>query len=93
MIKLSYIRMPVQLPQASGIKADKSGCDGLGDREICRVNLVKLATPTRNVFTWELERVVNERAVPGQSSAGPRSDVARADRPRSRCKGQLPGGC
>ncbi len=62
---VSYIRVPVELPQALGLERDERGSDRLTDRKVGRVDFPELAASAGRLLRRMFQRPVHERAVAG----------------------------
>ena len=75
----AYIGVPVKLSKTTWLERDKGGSDGLGRREVGRVNFVEAATFTRHFFTRVLQGVVNKAGVSSELTTAASSNSTVRD--------------
>jgi hypothetical protein len=62
--------MPMQLPQCARLKRNDRRRDRLGHREVSRVNSLDRSSAARNLFSSDLTRLEDVRAVAFEFAVG-----------------------
>lgn len=61
--------MPVKLSKTTGLETNKRGSECLGDGEVGRVNLVKLAASSANLFRLMLKGTIYKRTISAEDTS------------------------